>query len=330
MKKRIKVFVSTFPFAKTDPKAAELIVNQGWELEPNPYGRKITIPELKLLLPEVDALIAGTERLDKDTLEFADNLKLISRVGIGLDGIDWAEIKRRGIEVAYTPEAPTLSVTELTLGFMLDLSRGIVNTTINMHNRLWQRHTGKELTGRTIGIIGLGRIGKTLVRLLKPFNCKILVNDIEPDYEFIKKNKLTLVKKEVIHKEADFVTLHVPLTKLTRNLINEDVLKLMKKDAFLINDSRGPVVNEKALYKALKQNQIKGAAIDVYEKEPYSGILCELDNIILTSHMGSCTGESRRAMEIVAAEAVVDFFTEKKLKNRVPDKLRGETLKPQK
>ena len=320
--KKIKVLVSTFPFAQTDPKAAELIVKQGWELEFNPYGRKITPQELKIMLTGVDALIAGTEKLNKETLELANNLKLISRVGIGLDGIDWKEIKRRKIEVAYTPEAPTLSVAELTLGFILDLSRGITNTTINMRNRVWERYSGMELTNKTVGIIGLGRIGKTLVRLLEPFNCKILVNDIKPDEEFIKKNNLTLAKKEVIYKEADFVTLHVPLTKLTRNLINEEVFKLMKKDAFLINDSRGPVVSEKALYKALKQDQIKGAAIDVYEKEPYSGILCELNNIILTSHMGSCSEESRRAMEIGAAQAVVDFFTGTPLKNRVPDEER--------
>ena len=320
--KRIKVLVSTFPFGQTDPKAAELIVKQGWELEFNPYGRKITLSELKVMLTGVDALIAGTEELNKETLELANNLKLISRVGIGLDGIDWKEIKRRKIEVAYTPEAPTLSVAELTLGFILDLSRGITNTTVNMRNRVWERYSGMELTGKTVGIIGLGRIGKTLVRLLKPFNCKILVNDIKADEEFIKKNNLTLAKKEVIYKEADFVTLHVPLTKLTRNLINEEVFKLMKKDAFLINDSRGPVVSEKALYKALKQDQIKGAAIDVYEKEPYSGILCELNNIILTSHMGSCSEESRRAMEIGAAQAVVDFFTGTPLKNRVLDEER--------
>ena len=320
--KRIKVLVSTFPFGQTDPKAAELIMNQGWELEFNPYGRKITLSELKVMLTGVDALIAGTEKLNKETLELANNLKLISRVGIGLDGIDWKEIKRRKIEVAYTPEAPTLSVAELTLGFILDLSRGITNTAINMRNRVWERYSGMELTNKTVGIIGLGRIGKTLVRLLEPFNCKILVNDIKPDKEFIKKNKLLLVEKKIIYKEADFVTLHVPLTKLTRNLINEEVFKLMKKDAFLINDSRGPVVSEKALYKALKQDQIKGAAIDVYEKEPYSGILCELNNIILTSHMGSCSEESRRAMEIGAAQAVVDFFTGTPLKNRVLDEER--------
>ena len=320
--KKIKVLVSTFPFAQTDPKAAELIINQGWELEFNPYGRKITLQELKVMLTGVDALIAGTEELNKDTLELANNLKLISRVGIGLDGIDWKEIKRRKIEVAYTPGAPTLSVAELTLGFILDLSRDITNTAINMRNRLWQRYTGRELTNKTVGIIGLGRIGKTLVRLLKPFNCKILVNDIKPDDKFIKENNLVLCEKKDIYKTADFITLHLPLTELTYHLIDEGVLKIMQKDAFLINTSRGPVIDEKAVYNALRNHQIKGVAIDVYEKEPYSGILCELNNIILTSHMGSCTEESRRAMEIGAAQAVVDFFTGAPLKNRVPDEER--------
>ena len=326
MKKKIKVFVSTFPFAKTDPKAAELIVDQGWQLEFNPYGRKITLEELKMLLKDVDALIAGTERLDKNALEFADNLKLISRVGIGLDGIDWKEIKKRKIEVAYTPDAPTLSVAELTIGFMLSLSRNIVQTSLNMRDKTWERCMGDQLSEKVIGIIGLGRIGKTVTKLLKPFNCKILVNDIKPNYKFIKENNLTLCEKKKIYKTANFVTLHVPLTELTYLLINEEILKTMKKDAFLINTSRGPVVDEKALYNALKNYQIKGAAIDVYSKEPYSGALTDLNNVILTCHMGSCTKEGRRLMEIGAAQAVVDFFTGEKLRNRVPNELRSKVL----
>lgn len=322
MKRKIKVFVSTFPFGKTDPKAAELIVNQGWDLEFNPYGRKITGDELKILLTGADALIAGTEKLNAETLELADSLKLISRVGIGLDGIDWKEIKKRKIEVAYTPDAPTLSVAELTVGFMISLSRNIVQTSSSMRDKVWQRYTGRQLSGKVIGIIGLGRIGKKVSQLLNPFNCKILVNDIKPDGRFIKDNNLTLCEKKEIYKTADFITLHVPLTKLTHNLINEEVLKVMKKDSFLINDSRGYVVNEEALYNALKNHQIKGAAIDVYEKEPYSGPLTDLNNIILTCHMGSCTEESRRLMEIGAAQAVVDYFTGKQLTNRVPDEER--------
>ncbi len=322
MGKKIKVFVSTQPFAKTDPRAAEMIVNQGWELEFNPYGRKITIPELKVLLPEVDVLIAGTEKLDANTLEFSNSLKFISRVGIGLDGIEWGEIKKRGIEVAYTPDACTLSVAELVLGFIIDLSRNITNTTIGMREKNWRRYMGQEVRGKTIGIIGLGRVGKTVSRLLKPLKCRILVNDIEPDYNFIKRNGLTLVEKEDIFRECDFVTLHVPLTKLTKSLINEEVLGVMKNEAFLINTSRGSVVEERALYKALKQDQIRGSAVDVYVEEPYDGCLTELDNIIMTCHMGSCTEKSRIDMEIGAAQAAVDFFTGKKLKNRVPDKLR--------
>lgn len=317
MAQKIKVLVSTHPFAKTDPRAAELITGRGWELEFNPYGRKISIPELKALLPEVDALIAGTEKLDSRVLEKADNLKLISRVGIGLDGVDWDEINKRGIEVAYTPDAVTLSVAELTLGFMLSLTRSIVNTNKAMHNRTWCRYIGKELSRMAIGIIGLGRVGKTVVRLLKPFRCRVLVNDIEPDYRFIQENKLNLVDKEQIYKESDVVTLHVPLSILTKGLIDEKALRMMNGNAFLINTSRGPVVKEEALVTALEQGQIKGAAIDVFNDEPYAGCLCELDRVILTCHMGSCTEESRRAMEIEAAEAVVDFFTGKKMKNRV-------------
>ncbi len=322
MKKKIKVFVSTFPFSRTDPKAAELIVNQGWELGFNPYGRKIAPQELKILLTGADALVAGTEKLNKDTLEFASNLKLISRVGIGLDGIDWQEIKKRKIEVAYTPDAPSLSVAELAVGLMISLTRGIVQTCLNMREKTWQRYTGTELSRKTVGIIGLGRIGKKVSGLLEPFHCNILVNDIEPDHRFIEENGLTFCEKKEIYKTADFITLHVPLTEITCHLIDEEVCKMMKKDAFLINTSRGPVVEEKALYNALKNHQFRGAAIDVYSKEPYTGPLTDLDNIILTCHMGSCTQESRRLMEIGAAQAVVDFFTGKKLKNRAPEELR--------
>ncbi|MFC1652387.1 phosphoglycerate dehydrogenase [Planctomycetota bacterium] len=317
MTKTIRVLVSTHPFAKADPRAAELIMNEGWELEFNPYGRKITIPELKVLLPEVDALIAGTEQLDANALEYADDLKLISRVGIGLDGIDWDEIKKRGIEVSYTPDAVTLSVAELTLGFMLSLARDVVTTNRKMHNKIWSRYIGKELSQMTIGIIGLGRVGKAIARLLKSFGCKILVNDIVPDHAFIQRQGLKLVDKEEIYRCSDVVTLHVPLTKLTRYLVDEEVFRCMKCNAFLINTSRGPVVKEDALYNAITHNQVKGAAIDVYSDEPYRGNLCELDRVILTCHMGSCTEESRKAMEIGAAQAVVDFFKGNTMKNSI-------------
>ncbi len=320
--KRVRILVSTHPFAAVDPQPAELIIKHGFELEFNPYGRKITTSELKMLLPEVDALIAGTEKINAEVLEYAKDLKLISRVGIGLDGIDWQVIKERNIEVTYTPDAPSLSVAELTVGLMISLLRGINTADSEMHRKNWKRFTGFELSNKVIGIIGLGRVGKKVVKLLEPFNCKILVNDIKPDEDFIKVHNITLVDKETIYRESLIVSLHVPLTEKTHLMINEKVFRTMRHDGYLINTSRGKVVDEHALYNALKNHQISGAAVDVYPEEPYSGMLCEPDNIILTCHMGSCTKESRIAMEIGAAEAVVDFFTGKKLKNRVPDDLR--------
>lgn len=320
--KKIRVLVSTHPFAVVNPQAAEIIIKQGWELEFNPYGRKITTSELKMLLPEIDALIAGTERINADVLEYAKDLKLISRVGIGLDGIDWQEVNKRNIEVAYTPDAPSLSVAELTVGLMISLLRGINKADYEMHKKNWNRFTGFELSGKTIGIIGLGRVGKKVVKLLEPFNCKILANDINPDKEFIKICNITLVDKDTLYRESLIVSLHVPLTKETHLMINKRIFQRMRHDSYLINTSRGQIVDEQDLYMAIKNHQISGAAVDVYPVEPYSGPLCELDNIIFTCHMGSCTKESRTAMEIGAAEAVVDFFTGKKLKNRVPDDLR--------
>ena len=323
MNKKIKVLISTHPFGTADPRAAEMLASQGWEIEFNPYGRKIGLDELKPFLPEVDALIAGTEGMNEDALKFADNLKLISRVGIGLDGLDWAAIKKRNIEVAYTPDAPSLSVAELVIGLMINLTRGINISNSCMHSKKWYRYMGSELSEKTIGVIGLGRVGKKVAQLLKPFNCRIIVNDIEPDLKFAEEYGLNLVEKEEIYEKSDIVTLHVPLTSLTKNLINENAFKKMRHDAFVINTSRGSVIDEISLYNALAANKIKGAAIDVYNEEPYKGCLVGLDNIILTSHMGSCTDESRKAMEIGAAEAVVDFFKGRKLKNRVPDELRN-------
>jgi len=323
--RKVKVLVSTHPFGKADPRSAEMIVAQGWELEFNPYGRKITQEELKVLLPEVDALIAGTERLDADVLRNAGNLKLISRVGIGLDGIDWDEVQRRGIEVAYTPDAPTRSVAELTVGLMLDLARGISRTSRSMHEKEWHRYTGCELRGKTVGIIGFGRVGKSVASLLRSFECRLLANDIRPDRERMRQLGVIEADKDEIYRTAQFVTLHVPLTDLTRHLINADALKRMRTDVCLINTSRGPVVDEQALFKALSTGIIRSAALDVYAEEPYAGPLTELENIVLTCHMGSCTEESRAAMETEAAQAVIDFFLGRPLKNRVPDELRIQT-----
>jgi len=323
MGEKYKVFVSTHPFGEISPEPIALVEKGNLELIINPYKRKITLEELAEQIVDIDALIAGTEQLSDYILDKAKKLKIISRVGIGLDGIDFEAVKKRGIEVCYTPEAPSLAVAELTLGLLVDLNRQISLTNEKMKNGVWKRRMGGQLDGKTFGIIGLGRVGKLVAKIAQGFSMKIIVNDIEPDYDYAKKYNLEFVSKEEIYKTADFITLHVPLTSKTHRLINKNSLSQMQKHACLINTSRGPVVNEDDLYIALKENKIAGAAIDVYSTEPYvNGKLCELENIILTCHMGSCTRESRFRMEKEAAEDVVRFFKNKPLASPVPESMR--------
>jgi D-3-phosphoglycerate dehydrogenase len=316
----MKAFVSTHPFGSVDSEPLDVARAAGVELELNPYGRKIKPEDLKKHLKDKEALIAGTEKLGADIMDCAPGLKLIARVGIGLDGIDFDEIRKRKILVTYTPDAVTRAVAELTVANMLNLARSIHVIHAGMKKGTWSRIIGFELLGKTIGIIGFGRVGQTVARLLSGFSCKILVNDISPDEEVGSQLQVKFCSKEEIYKQADIITLHVPITPLTHNLINEPIFSTMKKSAYVINTSRGGIVNESDLYEAVKNNVIAGAAVDVYEMEPYiSGRLCELDNIILTAHSGSCSKEARYLMEVGAAREVANFAQGKPPICPVPD-----------
>nr|MBP7654819.1 hypothetical protein [Candidatus Dependentiae bacterium] len=171
-----------------------------------------------------------------------------------------------------------------------------------------------DISNKTIGIIGLGRIGRLLVKFLGPFNCKILVNDIKPDNDFIKKNNLFFCNKYQIYKKADIISLHIPLTPKTYNMIQLKQLQIMKNNCVLINTSRGGIINEKDLYAHLKCNSEFYAAVDVFQNEPYTGKLCYLNNIILTPHLGSCSEQSRYLMELGAVQNIIDFYNGANLK----------------
>ena len=316
------VFVSTHPFGECCIESLELLYNNGFNVNLNPYGRRIKPLELKALLTGVDALIAGTEKLDNDVLSRADQLKIIARVGIGVDGIDWDHIKNNNIVVTYTPDAPTRVVAELTISMIIASLRKLGLTHYNMKNNIYKRNFGTLLYNKKIGIIGLGRIGKTVVKLLVPFECKIFAIDIKPDYKFAEKYNVKIVEKSEIYKSSDIISLHIPSTKLTRNLINEEVYSLMNENAYLINTSRGDIVDEDDLYNALGQGTIAGAAIDVYPVEPYHGKLLELENILFTCHMGASTIETRFRMELEAATEIVRFFKGEPALNIVPDDIR--------
>jgi D-3-phosphoglycerate dehydrogenase len=249
----------------------------------------------------------------------AGTLKLISRVGIGLDSVDLLAAERRGIKVSYTPDAPAPAVAELTVGLMLTLLRGVHIANLQMHNGQWHRHLGRRIAEVTVGIIGTGRVGARVLRRIPAFGTpRVLVNDINPDTALVPELKLEWVGKEDIYRQADLISLHVPLTAQTKNMIRREQLLQMKADALLINTSRGGVINEADLADVMRSGHLSGAAVDVFEHEPYTGELTKIERCLLTAHMGSMSADCRTRMEIEATEEAVRFLTGKPLKGLVP------------
>jgi len=315
-----KALITTVPFGENNRLPFELLENANIDYLVNPLNRKITEGELVEMITDFDVIIAGTENISDKVMEKASNLKMISRVGIGLDSVDLLAAKRHGIKVSYTPDAPAPAVIDLTMGLMYSLLRRVHESNIQMHKGNWHRYFGKRLTECSIGIIGTGRVGSKVIKNLVALGCKIIYYyDKKVRLEDDDKRHVIFTSKEEIYKKSDIISLHVPLDLETKNMITIKEIKLMKKDVFLINTARGGIINEKDLYTALEKKLIAGAAIDVFEDEPYSGKLAKHDNCILTGHMGSMSVDCRTRMEIEATEEAVRFLTGKTFKGLVPE-----------
>lgn len=314
-----KALITTVPFGDKNRLPLELLESANIEYLINPHNKKLTEDQLAELVGDFDVIIAGTEPITAKVMARASNLKLISRVGIGLDSVDLMAAKRRGIKVSYTPDAPAPAVAELTLGMMLTLLRSVHVSNSQMHKGEWQRIFGRRLAEITVGIIGVGRIGTRVLRRMRGFGTpQILVNDVMPNYELNREFKLEWVTKEQIFKEADIISLHLPLTHLTKNMVRREQLLSMKQDAIIINTSRGGIINEGDLYEVMMAGHLSGAAVDVFEHEPYAGQLAEIERCLLTAHMGSMSVDCRTRMEIEATEEAVRFLTGRPLEGEVP------------
>ncbi len=314
----MKVFITTVPFGEKDRLPLDLLDQSNIEYQVNPLNKKPTEEELIQMAADFDVIIAGTEKISEKVMNKITNLKFISRVGIGLDGVDLITAEKKGIKVSYTPDVPAPAIAELTIGMMLTLLRSTHVSNARMHNGEWHRVFGRRLSNVTIGLIGVGRVGVRVINHLQGFDSpKILANDVS---ESVKKLELPVewVEKERVFKEADVITLHLPLTDQTKNLIQEKHLMLMKKDAIIINTSRGGIINEKDLYNVMKSGHLSGAAVDVFEKEPYTGPLKKIERCLMTSHMGSMSIDCRTKMEIEASKEVVRFILGESLQNEVP------------
>jgi len=315
-----KVLITTVPFGDKNNLPIELLEKSGIEYLINPLNRKLTESELADMISDFDVVIAGTEQITAKVMRCGQNLKMISRVGIGLDSVDLLEAERRNIIVSYTPDAPAPAVAELTIGMMLTLLRSVHVSSSQMHSGEWHRFFGRRLSKIVIGIIGIGRIGQGVLKHLQGFGSpRILVNDVSIKDNINNRFNVEWVSKREIYKQSDIVSLHLPLTGKTKNMIRKDHLLSMKSDAIIINTSRGGIINESDLYEVMQSGHLSGAAIDVFDDEPYSGALNEIERCLLTAHMGSMSIDCRTRMEVEATEEAIRFLTNQPLKSVVPE-----------
>jgi len=304
----MKVVVTPPAFCKSEYLKSKLS-----SLFPNTvYSQKnnyLSESELIGFLKNADAAIIGRDSITKATLEALPQLKIISKYGVGLDNLDISSIIEKGVELAVTAGTNKRSVAELALSFMLGLCHRTFIGAERIKRGEWIREGGHNLSGKTIGIIGCGNVGKEVVHLLKPFGCVILVCDIEDRSEFCRDQEVTESSIGSLIEKSDIVTLHVPLTDLTRNMIDETVLRKMQANAYLINTSRGAVLNASALHKALVSGEISGAALDVFCSEPPDDMaFLELPNLMVTPHIGGNSFEAVEAMGQAAIDNLVEFF----------------------
>lgn len=312
----MKVKVSTIAFSKNE-YLVKCLLKEFPDAEVNAEGVRLNGQALVDYFHNVEGAIVGLELITPSILDQLPKLKIISKYGVGLDNINLNACKERNVQIGWTGGVNKRSVSEMTLGFMLMLSRNLFTTSNSLKQMVWDKKGGTQLTGKTIGIIGLGNIGKDLISLLQPFDCDLLVNDIVEISDYASLHNLRSVSKEDIYRNADIITIHTPLTNKTSNLINSEVFNMMKSTAFLINTARGGIINEKDLKFALENNIISGAAIDVYESETVlNEDLLVLPNLICTPHTGGNSHEAVVAMGLSAIEHLIRYRNERILKKK--------------
>lgn len=296
----------------------------------------ITQDELIDKIKDFDAIIVRSRtKVTRSVIEAAEKLKIIARAGVGVDNVDIEAATEKGIMVVNAPESTSITVAEHAMGLILSLARKVSIADKSVKEGKWEKSKfmGIELAGKTLGIIGMGRIGSQVASRCKAFEMEILVNDPYITEEAASRLGARIVDKETLLKTADIITIHVPLTPETKHSISRYEFELMKKSAFIINCARGGIINEDDLYEALSKGEIAGAGLDVFEKEPPEGSpLLKLDNIVVTPHIGASTKEAQRDAAIIVANEVKKVFMDKPPKNvlnmPVLDPETFQTIKP--
>ena len=304
-----KVAVTTTTFCEHDLRPLDLLKSAGYHVILNPHARKLKMEEVVSVAKDAVGIIAGLEEYRSDTFNRLTNLKVISRVGVGLDNIDVQAASKANVKVFSTPDAVTTSVAELTVGLMLNLVRNVCRLDASVKKGDWERKAGNLLSKKNVGIIGFGRIGKKVASLLSGFNCCLYYYDPNVDFSSSNNVKRCANLYELLNL-SDIVSLHCQPLPNNQPLLSTQEFKTMKRGSWLINTSRGSLVDENVLSEALKSGNLEGAALDVFNDEPYKGPLSNFDNVILTPHIGSYARESRIAMEMEAVQNLLKGLEE--------------------
>ncbi len=308
-----KVLVTTTMFARYSEAPLESLRGGGLEIVRISQASASEADVLACIDDNTVAIIAGLEPITKAVINSALSLKVIAKHGIGVDNIDLNAAKERGVRVVNAPGTNSEAVADLTIGFMFALARKIPDSDAKLRAGEWPRVMGKSVWGAKAGIVGMGAIGKAVVRRARGLNMTTLAYDPFFDQQFADANQVQKASLDEVLASADFVTIHIPYSEQTKNLIGKDELAKMKPLAYLLNTSRGGIVDERALFEALSNNKIAGAAIDVFAKEPPVGSpLLSLSNIITTPHMGAYTEESLKLTSEFAAKMVLEVLSGKK------------------
>ena len=301
-----KVLLSPSSFGAISKEPIDLLLNNNFSIVENPYGRKLSDSELLELGKECSAIIAGLENLNKKNIDRLPHLKCISRVGVGMDSVDVSHAHSKGIKVFNTPNGPTRAVAELTLGLTMCLLRKIPQAHYDLKNKVWKKQTGNLLINKKIGVFGLGRIGRMTAEIFRSLGNSVNGYDLHPNMKWAHKQRVNVVSLEELLSTSDIITIHVPANSDGSPILTKKELELLKNEAFIVNVSRGGVIDELALYEILKKGKLSGVALDVFSQEPYRGQLCDLENIILTPHIGSYAKEGKLKMEIDAVMNLIN------------------------
>jgi D-3-phosphoglycerate dehydrogenase len=309
--------VTSYPYGISSRDPVDLLERAGFTVRLSPHRRKHTPQETAALLGDVDVLLAATEALPAEVIARGlPRLNHIARVGVGLDGLDVRFCMANGIAVTYTPDAPARSVVEEVFGLLFSLSRRLIEAHEGLRRGEWNRLTGVLWQGKTLGILGCGRIGRQVAEVARAFGMQVLAHDIVEDREWSRRVGVEYVALDELLARSLAVTVHLPYTRRTEDILSRERLSRMRKGAYLLNTCRGEVLDEEALHDLLVSGHLAGAALDVYRKEPYRGPLAKLPNVFLCCHQGSCSHDGRYAMEVQSAENAIAF-------------MKGEPIRPE-